>query len=234
MMNTPASRGSRRRPIVVVVTLAVISAVTTIAVALINSRSASTADGVSAIAPKGTPSTPTAPRSGQDARPRFPFELEQEYQPSGWVGDGEDGERYVTIQHLRDDVQGVRKIVVKASYRPGPLGWAGVYWQHPPNNWRDKPGLNLGGGREISFLARGERGGEIVRFTSGGIHGGALPDRFEAGLPRQVLTTEWRPFRIDLSRENLSNVVGGFAWIAESSDNQGEPITFYLADLLVK
>jgi len=126
-------------------------------------------------------------------------------------------------------------LVVRVTYAPGDSGWAGVYWQHPPNNWATEPGLDLRGAREVAFLARGEVGGEIVEFKSGGIfRGGPYPDSFEASLGSVALAKEWRPYRIDLSRGDLSNVIGAFAWVAAAGDNGNRPMTFYVADLWVK
>jgi hypothetical protein len=93
----------------------------------------------------------------------------------------------------------------------------------------------LRGAREVAFLARGEVGGEIVEFKSGGIfRGGPYPDSFEASLGSVALAKEWRPYRIDLSRGDLSNVIGAFAWVAAAADNGNRPMTFYVADLWVK
>jgi hypothetical protein len=60
-------------------------------------------------------------------------------------------------------LEGKDTIETRIEYKQGPeKGWAGLYWQHPDNNWGDEPGVDLTGAKRISFYARGERGGEIV------------------------------------------------------------------------
>ncbi|MGD9100676.1 MAG: hypothetical protein PVF45_09370, partial [Anaerolineae bacterium] len=44
------------------------------------------------------------------------------------------------------------------------------------------------------------------------------------------LSDTWQPVEIKLENKDLSNVIGGFAWIGRRCDND-EPITFYLDDI---
>jgi hypothetical protein len=88
-------------------------------------------------------------------------------------------------------------------------GWAGVFWQYPLNNWG-----NLGGGYPIppgattvSFWARGEVGGEEVRFLSGEGQGAlitlaaACSDYTPTTAVNAVLPNPpaWKQFTIDIT-----------------------------------
>ncbi len=160
---------------------------------------------------------------------KAPFLVENYFYPSGFMGDGEIGNKYISLTHERMDVNGLKKVVTKISYNPGPKGWGGIYWQYPENNWGKHPGRNLIGARKISFLAKGAVGGEIVEFISGGIQG-EYNDSFKVSLGKLALLKSWKEYSIDLSQEDLSNVIGAFAWVA-SKDANPDGITFYLKDI---
>ena len=84
------------------------------------------------------------------------------------------------------------------------------------------------GAQAISFLAQGEEGGEIVEFKSGGISG-----KYEVSLGAVPLSDSWQSHTIDLSGQNLSNVIGAFAWSASGADNNND-LSFYLTELVVR
>jgi hypothetical protein len=115
---------------------------------------------------------------------------------------------------------------------PGGQGWAGVYWQHPDNNWGDQPGgLDLRGLTALTFYARGEHGGEKLRFLTGGItgpHGDTLTKR----SIHATLTTTWQRYAIDLRGADLSRVVGPFGWTASQTNNP-TGASFYLDDIIL-
>ena len=48
-----------------------------------------------------------------------------------------------------------------------------------------------------------------------------------------MLESNWRWSMIDLSSEDLSNVIGGFACVFAAADNDGGPITVQIARLSV-
>lgn len=162
----------------------------------------------------------------------FPFNLETQFFPSGWMGDGEMGTTYLSFERVKQEVNGVEKVVVRISYRKGPKAWAGIYWQYPDGNWGEKLGKSLIGAGKISFKAKGKTGNEIVEFKSGGIRGQKYSDSFEKSLGDVSLSTLWKNYSIDLSSEDLTNVIGGFACIVPASNNQNEVI-FYISDLQV-
>jgi hypothetical protein len=117
----------------------------------------------------------------------------------------------------------------------GELGWGGVYWQYPENNWGDLPeSLNLSWANKVTFWAKGETGSERIRFFVGGI--GIASDPYHDSLRPAVdtgfiqLTTQWKQYTINLVGQDLSQMIGGFGWAADRcADPAGA--TFYLDDI---
>ncbi len=111
--------------------------------------------------------------------------------------------------------------------------WAGVYWLNPPDNWGDKKGgYNLVGATKLVFWARGEKGKEqIAEFKVGGVGvNREYPDSDTATIGPVILSNEWREYTIDLRDKDLSNIAGGFAWIANVDENPEECV-FFLDDI---
>jgi len=163
---------------------------------------------------------------------KAPCCVDNNFFPSGFMGDGEEGEKRIQLNdQWRDNCH--TKPCVRVSYEPGAKGWAGVYWQYPDKNWGDEPGREIKGAKKLEFWAKGEKGGELVSFKVGGIHGKRYQDSLEKSLSPVELTTEWKQFEIDLSDEDTSSVIGAFAWIASKNGNPGG-LTFYLDDICFK
>src|SRR5262249_27837611 len=114
------------------------------------------------------------------------------YMPSGFMGDTAD----VTVNPGNTESPFKGRTAIQVTYRPGPaspaspatpasLGWAGVYWQDPANNWGTQDGgYDLSWATVLTFHARGRRGGESLEFLAGGI--GRARDRYRDSLfPRQ-------------------------------------------------
>lgn len=152
----------------------------------------------------------------------LPADVDIYFYPSGLMGDAEKGEKYVTFTRSKD--------YLKITYKPGPTGWAGIFWQYPDSNWGDKLGRNLTKAKKITFWVKGAMGGEIVEFKSGGIRGGTYEDSFEVSLGKIKLSPSWKQYEIDLSGQDLSNVIGAFAWVA-TKDLNPVGLTFYLKDI---
>ncbi len=149
------------------------------------------------------------------------------FAPSGWMGDIEDLRFYECDRANRYSGQ----VALRAGYVPsGTQGWAGIYWQEPDGNWGAQPGAgyNLDDASALRFVAKGQNGGEQVRFLMGGIWG-SYPDSQQPALSTDVitLTNQWVTHTIDLRGKDLSRVIGGFGFVADKCLNS-EPITFYL------
>lgn len=141
------------------------------------------------------------------------------YIPSGWMGDYgdlklDDGSR----EDCADGLSCI-KWTYSAKKAQG-ANWAGCFWQHPANNWGEKPGgFDLTGFKRLTFWARGTTGKEVIaEFKIGGITG-THGDSDAASIGPVTLTKEWKKYTIDLSDKNLSKIVGGFAWAASGDDN---------------
>lgn len=160
------------------------------------------------------------------------FDLGSLFHPSGWMGDGASGIQFLSLRNESSLMEGKDIIAIRIEYQQGPKGWTGIYWQYPDGNWGEKPGFNLSGAKRISFYAKGERGGEIVEFKAGGISSGKYKDTFMKSTGKQKLTNNWKKYEIDLSQEDLTNVIGAFAWVVAGSDNGGHAIT-YISKLTV-
>lgn len=125
-----------------------------------------------------------------------------------------------------------------------PSGWAGWYFQNgtltsgatfPSPNWGTMPDAGitaLAGATTLKFWARGESGGEQIEFFLAGISGtyGDSASRRPAAGTRTTLTNAWQQYSIDLTGMNLSYVIGGFGWLADTAHNPGGA-TFYLDDI---
>ena len=141
------------------------------------------------------------------------------FAPSGWMGDY--GDLKIDDGYTKDVYDG--KTAIKITYTAeGTQGanWAGIYWQHPVNNWGAKTGgYDLSGMKKLTFWAKGGRGGEtIAEFKVGGITG-EHGDSDSAKIGPVVLTREWKQYTIDLADKDLSHIVGGFCWSASRDDN---------------
>src|SRR6516165_1354054 len=59
-----------------------------------------------------------------------PLDVAKEFNPSGWMGDGEQGKQYVQMMPVAGEKARAgdeNGHVTKVHYQPGPVGWAGVY-----------------------------------------------------------------------------------------------------------
>lgn len=160
-----------------------------------------------------------------------PHSRDNHFAPSGWMGD------YGDIR-LDDKWRpaGVRNVkpVIRITYSGQARqnnGWAGMYWQNPPNNWGSKPGgFNLNGAKKLVFKAKGEKGGETIdQFKVGGITGD-YADSGSAAIGPIVLGKEWKKYEISLEGQELSSITGGFCWTMTRESNPSGA-NFYLDDI---
>lgn len=160
------------------------------------------------------------------------------YAPSGWMGDYGDlkmNQGWVKGQSAKKDGKAAK--TAEGDLKPGEdtciqvrytaerkqgAGWSGVYWQHPANNWGDKRGgFDLSAYSKLTFMAKGEQGGEVIdKFFIGGITGQTEEgDSDEASLSPVTLTKEWKKYEIPLKGLDMSHIIGGFGFAANADAN---------------
>jgi len=149
------------------------------------------------------------------------------YVASGWMGNT----KAVTMDADCADHPHSGKSCIKFIYSDAD-NWAGVVWQHPANDWGDKPGgYDVSGAESLSFWARGADGGEKVKFGYGIL---GLEKQYHDSSKGEIevtLTKEWKQYTIDLNERDVGRIKSGFFW---SLAGQGKPLTFYLDDIQYK
>jgi hypothetical protein len=142
--------------------------------------------------------------------------------PSGWMG----GIESLTLDGDHAENCHAGKACIKLRYT-GEFGWAGVAWQHPPNNWGDQDGgFDLTGATHLELWARGAFGGEQVGFGVGLLGADAAhPDSGQARVEGIVLSQEWRRYRVPLENVDLSSIKTGFV---VTLAGQRSSVTVYL------
>ncbi|MEL7311811.1 MAG: glycoside hydrolase family 2 TIM barrel-domain containing protein [Pseudomonadota bacterium] len=165
---------------------------------------------------------------GEQAAVQFPvYVFEDEFAgmpwaPSGWMGDTDsldlsvstDGGSHSGTQALRVRYEGL-------------FGWAAVAWQHPADDWGDRPGgFDLTGAAKLELWARGEYGGERVKFGVGLLGSeNTYADSTIQEIKDIVLTDQWTRYEIPLDKQDLSQIKTGFVFALEG---RRTPVTFYL------
>lgn len=154
------------------------------------------------------------------------------YIPSGWMGDYGD----LKFNPGWTTNPGAGKTCIQVKYsgeRKQGSGWTGIYWQMPANNWGDKRGgYDLSEFKRVTFMARGEKGGEYIdKFMMGGIAGQTeAGDTDSASTDAIELTKEWKTYVIDLAGYDLSHIIGGFGF-AMNADMNPNGATFYIDEI---
>ena len=149
------------------------------------------------------------------------------YAHSGWMGNHEN----LKFEIISKEYPKIGEECTKVSYKLG-TGWAGIVWQHPPNDWGDRPGgFDLSGAEELSFWARGEKGGEKITAGIGLIEEDKLyHDTFKKNL-NLTLMNKWVRYQIDLTEADLSRVKTPFYFSAGAVD---QPFSFFLDEVMIK
>lgn len=104
----------------------------------------------------------------------------------------------------------------------------------------DGAGVDLTGALELTFMAKGDQGGEVVEFFTAGLGYDGETNRRVADFPDSsrkrslgfiTLTKEWTEYRINLANADLSSIGCGFGFVL-SGNKSGDAIsTFYLDDI---
>lgn len=161
--------------------------------------------------------------------------VQDTFTPSGWMGDGEHGDKYVQFSEVEKIEPHTPPTSIGITYTFGPNKWAGICWQNEADNWGDKPGVNYAKKNitKLSFWAKGGAGSEVVEFRTGGIDNRQkrYRDSYVATTGRVTLGTAWKEFVVDLSKKDLSSVIAGFCWVANKNTNAGATIRFQIDDI---
>lgn len=169
------------------------------------------------------------------------------YAPSGWMGDfgdlsmnqgwpkaGKSKEsKNAKVDPAKQAAEDTCIQVKYSAQRKQGAGWAGVYWQHPANNWANKRGgYDLSAYSKLTFWAKGEKGGEVIdKFLIGGITGQTEEgDSDEASISPVTLTADWKKYEIPLKGLDLSHIIGGFGF-ALNADANPNGIAMYLDEV---
>lgn len=147
------------------------------------------------------------------------------YLPTGWMGNAKG---LKLTENCTDKPHG-GKTCLRVDYQDKD-GWAGIVWQHPGNDWGNRPGgWDITGATRLSFWARGEKGGEILTAEFGLIdRDKTYYDTAKGKRDKIQLTATWQQFHIDLTDKDLTRIKTGFACIVTGA---GTPLTFYLDDI---
>jgi hypothetical protein len=171
----------------------------------------------------GVGGSPASTGAGGTVSVTLPLTISTVFAASGYMGDGATVSSVEMLPLKPTDPQdcgGDRSPAAlgtcyTVTYKPvaSGLGWAGVYWQYPANNWGAMSGLAIpAGATKVSVWAKGAAGGETLTLVAGGIQtsGMAHEDTFKANTTA-VLTTSWAEYTIALPT-TYGPVLGGFAW----------------------
>ncbi|MEM1207633.1 MAG: carbohydrate binding domain-containing protein [Planctomycetota bacterium] len=186
------------------------------------------ADGADVSAAEQAKASQPAMTPGQKVA--LPAVVYRDGDASGWAPSGYMGNTSAAKMLPRDERQPFAgKHALRVSY-DAPGEWAGVLWQNPPNDWGDvNGGFDLRGAKRLTFHARGEKGGEQVKFGFGLLGDDARYPDSDGQEIEVTLTPEWKQYSIDLTGKDMQRIKTGFAWVVAG---QGEPIVFYLDEVV--
>ena len=158
----------------------------------------------------------------------LPFRVDPEGTPAPWTPSGYMGDLAATSLNPSHDRPHSGTNCLAAGFTAA-AGWGGVVWQHPVNDWGDLPGgHDVRPAKKLRWWARGERGGEKVKFGFGVLGADKPHPDSGSGELTVTLTDEWERYEINLAGADLSNIKTGFLFAVEG---QGQPVRFFLDDI---
>jgi len=158
------------------------------------------------------------------------------WSPSGWMPDGGG---IVFTDEVKENCHSGTTCIKIGFNAQHENNWVGIYWLPEPGQWKG-PGINLyeklqveqGTPVKLTFWAKGMNGGEQAQFKVGGVADGNDSIPFPAETDYLTLEQEWQQYEIDLSEEDLSNVVGGFCWVTNKAQNpDAKAVWLFLDDI---
>jgi len=151
--------------------------------------------------------------------------------PEAWMTNGRNNPAdYITMQIVSDGCYTSK--CYQFSYKPGNV-WAGILWWPKGCNWNSAKagtcGIMIFDQNDIipenlTFWAKGEKGGEILEFMVGATDIQPSPAESTGQI---ALGSGWQKVEIPLTSMDMNEAIALFTWVAADIGNK-EPITFYL------
>lgn len=137
------------------------------------------------------------------------------------------GSAYMRLDENFVDDENHCEFCIAAEYKPGPHGKAVVAF-------RSSETIDLSSARSLTFVARGETGGEIIKVYAAGVKNknadvadGAVRGVKYAAAGQVTLDREWHRYTLDLAGLELKQVTHGFAFeVMKAKEN--EPQVIYI------
>jgi hypothetical protein len=160
---------------------------------------------------------------------------------AGYMGDAMSGG--VVINERSRERPHSDPFSIRLDYKPRDIGWAAISWQYVTQgtmNWGETKGKNLTGQdiRSLRIWARAAKSAEgdfpTVQFKSGGGTGSQVKSGYEASYEVvdefRALKGDWQQYCLDLSGEDLKNVVSAFTIVLTKAMNPTGGVV-YLDDI---
>jgi hypothetical protein len=176
----------------------------------------------------------------------LPFAVDSEYDTSGFFGDG----NALVLNAAPDACQPAggrasatalgtcRAITYQPTGMAGALGFSGVSWLFPTQNYSTKAGYPIPpGATKVTFQARGALGYERVGFGAGipppPNGSNSCADTFFFPNANVTLTAAWAKYTLPALPANgtVGGVIDAFSLAVDQADNGSAAVTFYLDDI---
>lgn len=162
-----------------------------------------------------------------------PLVVSDYYSPDGFFGDGEIRGKVKLDKTCASRAPGALGDCYTITYTPGVKQFAGIFWQHPHNNWGDRPGHQiLPGASRITLQVRGAAG-QAITLGGGQRDSKPLHDSFQLEEVQVALSDRWTtqevPFR-GADYQNADGVIGAFMVSVRAGEGDA-PIVFQLDDI---
>jgi hypothetical protein len=182
--------------------------------------------------------------AGAAGRLDMPFVVSDYFSPVTLVGDAATPGRLEV--HVNDQCKprppGARGDCYRFDYRPGDIGWVGVYWTNP----NDGPQLigrpfSPGNIRAVSWSAATEQAPQTLMFYVGGLGGDKTTppsphvDQIDTSALKTV-TQDFQHFEMPFSPIDpsmpVTTLIGAFGWTLGLDNPAGSVYTVYIDDLV--
>jgi hypothetical protein len=188
----------------------------------------------------------------------LPFAVDDQYATSGYEGDAAYASA-ITMPHdttcsgnrSSNGAVGACHTVLYTPLASGQLigstdmttmGWAGVAWQYPGDNWGTQAGYAIPpGATSVAFSARGAAGGEVVQFWIGGTNSGGANANAPCTDPLSdqitvSLSTKWAQYKIPVTGPYMPAVLAAFGFSVSRGAQpvallQSQQVSFYVDDI---